>query len=555
VKRGEINGVYAQTELGHGSFVRGVETTATWVEGDSKWGSGFVITSPTVTSTKFWPGGMGFSGTHAVVMAQLVIRGVGYGVHAFVVELRDRETGKAMPGIELGDLGGKMSYNQNDNGYARFEGVRIPRGNMLMGLVEVTEKGEYKRREGVHKKAEYGGMLVGRANIPRACAMQLAAAVTIATRYSTVRQQGYSPFAAGESSTPAGETAIFRYRSQHFQLLVQLSKAYAILFASRHGEKAFQKFISQQHRQDFSTMTETHILLSGIKAWATTTASEGAEDARKTCGGSGYLIISGLPEIVQSVTVLCTVEGENSVLWQQVARYLVKWAPKLSGPSSVSHIPEDLSYLAAPTNEACTARDIDFLDPSIQLSIFQQGSQRLIAKASQMLQKSLLDSVPPVQAWDRHVMLLISMARTHIEYIVLRSFIDITEAMSGSPEKTVMRRVRSLFALSTIVDSTSPLANTLLEGRFLSEAQVDDIRAQINNLLDALVPDAIGLTDAWDFTDAGLASAIGMRNGDVYTMLMSWTRQLPINVAERETPEVEMKRWEEYIKPALRSRL
>ena len=49
----EIIGTYAQTELGHGTFVRGLETTATYDPETQH----FIIHSPTLTSTKWWPGG------------------------------------------------------------------------------------------------------------------------------------------------------------------------------------------------------------------------------------------------------------------------------------------------------------------------------------------------------------------------------------------------------------------------------------------------------------------------------------------------------------------
>lgn len=42
-----------QTELGHGTFLRGLETTATY---DPKTEE-FVINSPSLTSYKWWPGG------------------------------------------------------------------------------------------------------------------------------------------------------------------------------------------------------------------------------------------------------------------------------------------------------------------------------------------------------------------------------------------------------------------------------------------------------------------------------------------------------------------
>jgi acyl-CoA oxidase len=54
-ERFEILGSYAQTELGHGSNVRGIETTATFDETTDE----FIIDSPTTSSTKYWIGATG----------------------------------------------------------------------------------------------------------------------------------------------------------------------------------------------------------------------------------------------------------------------------------------------------------------------------------------------------------------------------------------------------------------------------------------------------------------------------------------------------------------
>lgn len=43
--------------------------------------------SPTLTSTKWWPGGMGKTATHAVVMARLILKGRDHGPHAFIVQV------------------------------------------------------------------------------------------------------------------------------------------------------------------------------------------------------------------------------------------------------------------------------------------------------------------------------------------------------------------------------------------------------------------------------------------------------------------------------------
>merc|ERR1719408_1148855 len=77
---GEFLGAYAQTELGHGSNVRALETTATFDKETDE----FVINSPTLTSMKWWPTGMHLS-THAAVFANLIIDGKNYGFHGFMV--------------------------------------------------------------------------------------------------------------------------------------------------------------------------------------------------------------------------------------------------------------------------------------------------------------------------------------------------------------------------------------------------------------------------------------------------------------------------------------
>ena len=48
-------GCYAQTELGHGSNVRALETTATYLPDTDE----IEIHSPTLASTKWWPGALG----------------------------------------------------------------------------------------------------------------------------------------------------------------------------------------------------------------------------------------------------------------------------------------------------------------------------------------------------------------------------------------------------------------------------------------------------------------------------------------------------------------
>lgn len=112
----DIFGCYAQTELGHGSNVAGIETTATLDKATDE----FVIHTPTITATKYWPGDLGRFTSHAIVFARLIIEKKDYGVQSFMVQIRDIETWKIREGVKCGDLGPKIGHFSKDNGWASF---------------------------------------------------------------------------------------------------------------------------------------------------------------------------------------------------------------------------------------------------------------------------------------------------------------------------------------------------------------------------------------------------------------------------------------------------
>ena len=82
-----------------------------------------------------------------------------------------------LPGITIGDIGTCIPYwsmffvpincnipgpkacggnSANDNGFARFDRVRIPKENMLSRFAQVTPEGEYVQPP--HAKLSYGGV-------------------------------------------------------------------------------------------------------------------------------------------------------------------------------------------------------------------------------------------------------------------------------------------------------------------------------------------------------------------------------------------------------------
>lgn len=106
---------------------------------------------------------------------------------------------------------------------------------------EVTEDGEYiKHSKG--DKIQYSTMLSIRTALVITAGYKLAQGVTIVSRYSCVRHQGfYQPDQVEKVDYSAPERPIIDYQTQSYRIVKQLAIAYAFIFTG--------KFISSKFKQ------------------------------------------------------------------------------------------------------------------------------------------------------------------------------------------------------------------------------------------------------------------------------------------------------------------
>jgi len=176
-------GCYAQTELGHGSDVSGLETTATFDKATDE----FIIHTPSITAAKWWPGDLGHNSSHAVVFAKCIIDGQKYGVLPFLLQIRETETWMPCKGCEMGDMGPKFGYNSKNNGWCTFNKVRIPRGQMLMKYTKVDKEGNFSVEGDI--RALYSVMMDIRMQLIAHSANTILRGLLITLRYSVNRKQ------------------------------------------------------------------------------------------------------------------------------------------------------------------------------------------------------------------------------------------------------------------------------------------------------------------------------------------------------------------------------
>ncbi|XP_078510686.1 peroxisomal acyl-coenzyme A oxidase 1-like isoform X1 [Lissotriton helveticus] len=515
----EIIGTYAQTEMGHGTHLRGLETTATYDPSTQE----FILNSPTVSSIKWWPGGLGKTSNHAIVLAQLYIQGQCKGLHAFIVPIRHIGTHQPLPGVTVGDIGPKFGFDETDNGFLKLDNVRIPRENMLMKYAKVEPNGTYVKP--VSAKLTYGTMVFIRSLIVGESARCLSRACTIAIRYSAVRHQ--SELRPGEP-----EPQILDYQTQQYKLFPLLATAYAFWFVGDYMNRTYHRITGDINQGNLSELPELHALSAGLKAFTSWTASTGIEDCRMACGGHGYSRCSGLPDIYVTFTPACTYEGENTVMMLQTARFLVKSYMQVRAGRPVGGMVSYLNDLALqrvqPHPVAARPVVVDINDLASLVEAYKLRTAWLVEAAAKSVQTELNRRKTKEDAWNLSSVELVRASEAHCHYVVVKLFTDKLSEIADVAVHNVLNSLCLLYALQGINRNTGDF----LQAGLFTAPQLAQVQLRIKELLTLIRSNAVALVDAFDYSDAQLGSVLGRYDGNVYEHMFEWAKKSPLNKTE-----------------------
>jgi acyl-CoA oxidase len=534
-ERYEYIGCYAQTELGHGSNVRGLETTATWNAEDKS----FVLHSPHLTSSKWWIGSMGRTANHAVVMAQLIIDGKRYGPHPFVVQIRDLRTHEPLENVHVGDIGPKFGYNTMDNGFLLLKNVKIPHVNMLARFSSVDPKtGKYLRPSS--PSLVYGTLTWVRSNIVLQAGAVLARGVTIATRYCAVRRQ-FQDRDAPESEI--GENQVLNYTMVQIRLLPLLAATFALHFTGKGMMALYEENQKRMSSGDASKasdnnrgpgpeelnpgtdlLADLHATSCGLKALASTTAAEGLEACRRACGGHGYSSFSGIGSWYADYLPTITWEGDNYMLTQQVARYLLKSARSVIKGKAADNDTTRILTTFLQRQGVGAAFDVLGSDTDL-VAAFAWRTAFLTFEA-------LRHRDEDKQSWNSLLVDFWRLSTAHSQYMVVKNFHsalnDPKTSESLDPESvTLLHKLFRLYALHTLEREASEFFSSA--ATTVRQIQLARTKA-VMKLLGEIRPHAVRLVDAWKFPDWQLDSSLGRYDGKVYEDMFYRASELnPLN--------------------------
>lgn len=508
----DIPGSFAMTEIGHGSDVASIATTATYDEAAEE----FVINTPFQAAWKEYIGNAAVDGLAAVVFAQLVTKGVNHGVHAFYVDLRNPETKEFLPGVQGKDDNIKGGLNGIDNGRLAFDHVRIPRTNLLNRYGDVAVDGSYSSSiasPGRRFFTMLGTLVQGRVSLDGAAVAASKVALKIAIQYATERRQF-------NAASDTEEVVLLDYQRHQRRLLPLLATTYAAAFAHEELLVKFDDVFSGAHdtdedRQDLET------LAAALKSLSTWHALDTLQECREACGGSGFMVENRFTSLRADLDVYATFEGDNTVLLQLVAKRLLADYSKEFRNLDFGILARFVAVQAADLtlNKTGLRQAAQFFadtgsaqksakalkDEDTQRAMLSDRVQSMVADVAGALKEAAkLPKEKGAEVFNENQNSLIEAARAHAELLQWEAFTTALGKIDDAATKRVLTRLRDLFGLTLI---EKHLDWYLMNGR-ISMQRARTLAPYINRVLSKLRPHAVDLVDAFGYGPEHLRATI-----------------------------------------------
>lgn len=484
VKLRDIYGCFAMTELGHGSNVAGLQTTATYNPERQT----FVINTPELSATKWWIGGAAHSANHAAVYARLISGGEDYGVKVFVVQLRDNNF-DLLPGVSIGDIGSKMGRDAIDNGWIQFNDVEIPREYMLQRFTTIDPDGTVNLTP--LEQISYSALIQGRVSMVGDSFRHGARYITIALRYAIGRQQ---------FGSPDNENQIIDYTLHQYRLVPYLALVYLLGPGSQKLMEDYRVILNDLYaakniKKSIFDLKNLFVSSASLKATNTWLISQLIDEARQACGGHGYHAYSGLGRGFQDWSVQQTWEGDNNVLSINAGRSIIKYYQAAQKGKKQG---EDFEYLSQQFSG-----DLNFDDLQSYVDVWASIIQRVAQHALNIYKGN----------WELVSQERLLLSKFHSNHYLLSSFLQQIQSggLSGQ-EKSVLTALLKLYSLFFI----DKFSGVFLQFKSFNPSKLGQIQAEIKKLFAEVRPHLVALTDGFKYPDEIINSSLGNFNGDFY---------------------------------------
>lgn len=484
IMTGDLLGGFAMTEVGGGSDVQGITTTAVY-DHDTR---SFTINTPDDDARKAYIGNAALHGEMMVVFAQLKMdkdSDESMGVHAFMVPIRDKN-GDTKAGVTIEDCGHKVGLNGIDNGYLGFDNVKVPYDSMLDRFAQIDEDGKYQSPIAKKSKRFFkmiGTLVTGRIFVSMISLSGTKNALTAAINHA-------------EDRKVFGDTLMDKQATQ-MRILPHLADAYAMHFMTRHMMEEYQN-----GNEYLETMA------AAIKAKSSDAAIKVVDEARLLGGAAGYMSEERFGALHNDMDVFRTFEGDNTVLRLLVARnQLARFSKKFNNLSGIQKLAKgtalQMKSLFTKFNAESGKTDpTHFGDPVFQNKIFAARERAMMYSLSSKLMKIAKAENPEVAA-NKCQTDMLEYADAYAERLMMQKFIKAVEAQKDPEVKDLLKDVCDLYAVHTMrknglwyVENGLMKPQTTKALRRVERYLTEKIRPHAKTLTDAfgVPPEVLGCT-------------------------------------------------------------
>jgi len=501
----DLLGCFAMTEIGQGSDVQNLQTTATYDAATQE----FVVDTPVPSAEKAYIGGAGRDARMAAVFAQLVTHDADgselrHGVHCLLVPIRD-ESGADLPGIRTRDHRDKGGLLGVDNGLITFDHVRVPREALLNRFGDVSPEGEYSspiESVGGRFFTMLGTLIRGRVSVGAAAGAAARTALALAVRYSLVRRQFEHP----ETGTTV---PLLEYREHQRRLIPRVARAYAYACAQNALIAELDEFERNPDAFDDQRRREMEAHAAGIKATVTTFANDTVSECRLACGGAGYMEENRLTRMRADTDVFSTFEGDNVVLMQLVAKeQLTAYSNEFGSMDQRETVQFALGMVAGVVREKVRAstlwqrlvdsvtdrEETDLRDRANQLDLLVDREEHLIETAARRLRKAQgEDGSEAFKVFNSAQDHVLDCGRAHMDRWVFERFAEAVDEVTDPAAREVLDMLCELYVLDVVETNKG----WFLEHNRLTTERTKMATATRNRLCTKLAGRARTLVDAF----------------------------------------------------------
>jgi len=272
----------------------------------------------------------------------------------------------------------------------------------------------------------------------------------------------------------------------------------------------------------------------------------GVEDLRKCCGGNGYLLNSGIASLSLDYLWQVTAEGDVMILGLMTSKYLMNCIGHVLGGDKLKGIMEYLNeakgFNPSKNHPSLVKSNNELRNNNLLLDLFKYRSLFLNLQVAGDIQRVMkTKKINKEAAFNLYANDLLKATYAHGFYILSNNFMNKINECTDQKLKAVLTRLFHLYSWSNFLDDNW--------GQIIEPSQYVFIKEAVNEVMEEIRPDAIALTDAFDYPDSLLKSTIGGYEGNVYESLFDAAQNSSLNQQEV------FDGYNEFLKPVLNQEL